>query len=56
VHRDRVGEAGGEPIIDNGSSHRVEDWLITFEPRYNETALPCRWKFTPPDLEEGRSV
>jgi hypothetical protein len=31
---------------------QVEDRLITFERRYNETARPFRWKFTPADLED----
>ncbi|MEV2270869.1 IS630 family transposase [Nonomuraea africana] len=29
---------------------QVEDRLIAFERRYNETARPFRWKFTPADL------
>ncbi|MFD4134081.1 IS630 family transposase [Streptomyces goshikiensis] len=31
---------------------QVEDRLIAFERRYNETARPFRWKFTPADLED----
>jgi hypothetical protein len=34
------------------SLDQVEDRLITFERRYNETARPFRWKFTPADLED----
>ncbi|HUR09055.1 MAG TPA: hypothetical protein VM347_41405 [Nonomuraea sp.] len=31
---------------------QVEDRLIVFERRYNETARPFRWKFSPADLED----
>jgi transposase len=31
---------------------QVEDRLLAFERRYNETARPFRWKFTPADLED----
>ncbi|GAA3628892.1 IS630-like element ISMsm5 family transposase [Nonomuraea rosea] len=31
---------------------QVEDRLIAFERRYNETARPFKWKFTPADLED----
>jgi Homeodomain-like domain/DDE superfamily endonuclease len=31
---------------------QVEDRLIAFERRYNATARPFRWKFTPADLED----
>jgi transposase len=31
---------------------QVEDRLIAFERRYNETARPFRWEFTPADLED----
>lgn len=34
------------------SLDQVEDRLIAFERRYNETAGPFRWKFTPADLED----
>lgn len=34
------------------SLDQVEDRLITFERRYNETARPFRWEFTPADLED----
>jgi transposase len=34
------------------SLDQVEDRLIAFERRYNETAWPFRWKFTPADLED----
>ncbi|MEV6986147.1 IS630 family transposase [Sphaerisporangium sp. NPDC051017] len=34
------------------SLDQVEDRLIAFERRYNETARPFRWKFTPADLED----
>lgn len=34
------------------SLDQVEDLLIAFERRYNETARPFRWKFTPADLED----
>jgi hypothetical protein len=34
------------------SLDQVEDRLITFERRYNQTARPFRWKFTPADLED----
>lgn len=33
------------------SLDQVEDRLTTFEQRYNTTARPFRWKFTPADLE-----
>jgi hypothetical protein len=29
-----------------------QDRLIAFERRYNETARPFEWKFTPADLED----
>ncbi|WP_425464745.1 IS630 family transposase [Nonomuraea terrae] len=31
---------------------QVEDRIIAFERRYNATARPFRWKFTPADLED----
>ncbi|MEV4285331.1 hypothetical protein AB0K40_07470 [Nonomuraea bangladeshensis] len=31
---------------------QVEGRTIAFERRYNETARPFRWKFTPADLED----
>lgn len=34
------------------SLDQVEDRLAAFERRYNETARPFRWKFTPADLED----
>jgi transposase len=34
------------------SLDQVEDRLIAFEQRYNATARPFRWKFTPADLED----
>ncbi|MEV6987315.1 IS630 family transposase [Sphaerisporangium sp. NPDC051017] len=34
------------------SLDQVEVRLIAFERRYNETARPFRWKFTPADLED----
>ncbi|WP_219495557.1 IS630 family transposase [Nonomuraea coxensis] len=34
------------------SLDQVEHRLIAFERRYNETARPFRWKFTPADLED----
>jgi Winged helix-turn helix len=34
------------------SLDQVEDRLIAFERRYNATARPFRWKFTPADLED----
>ncbi|MFI7644130.1 hypothetical protein [Nonomuraea sp. NPDC049400] len=34
------------------SIDQVEDRLIAFERRYNETPRPFRWKFTPADLED----
>jgi hypothetical protein len=34
------------------SLDQVEDRLIAFERRYNETARPFRWEFTPADLED----
>ncbi|WP_433498186.1 IS630 family transposase (plasmid) [Sphaerimonospora sp. CA-214678] len=34
------------------SLDEVEDRLIAFERRYNATARPFRWKFTPADLED----
>lgn len=34
------------------SLDQVEDRLTTFERRYNETARPFEWKFTPADLED----
>ncbi|MBB4941240.1 hypothetical protein FHR32_005617 [Streptosporangium album] len=37
---------------DFASLDQVEDRLIAFERRYNETARPFRWKFTPADLED----
>jgi transposase len=33
------------------SLDQVEDRLIAFERRYNETAWPFKWKFTPADLD-----
>ncbi|MFJ2033751.1 hypothetical protein [Streptosporangium sp. NPDC087985] len=33
------------------SLDQVEDRPIAFERRYNATARPFRWKFTPADLE-----
>lgn len=37
---------------DFASLDQVEDRLIAFERRYNETARPFRWEFTPADLED----
>jgi transposase len=34
------------------SLDQVENRLIAFECRYNQTARPFRWKFTPADLED----
>jgi transposase len=34
------------------SLDQVEDRLIAFERRYNKTAQPFKWKFTPADLED----
>ncbi|MEV6864538.1 IS630 family transposase [Streptosporangium subroseum] len=34
------------------SLDQIEDRLIAFERRYNATARPFRWKFTPADLED----
>jgi transposase len=34
------------------SLDQVEDRLVAFERRYNATARPFRWKFTPADLED----
>ncbi|WP_433171669.1 IS630 family transposase [Actinoallomurus sp. CA-150999] len=34
------------------SLDQVEDRLTTFERRYNETARPFKWKFTPADLKD----
>lgn len=34
------------------SLDQVEDRLTAFERRYNETARPFKWKFTPADLED----
>jgi hypothetical protein len=34
------------------SLDQVEDRLTAFEQRYNATAQPVRWKFTPTDLED----
>jgi transposase len=34
------------------SLDQVEDRLIAFERRYNETARPFKWEFTPADLED----
>jgi hypothetical protein len=34
------------------SLDQVEARLAAFERRYNETARPFRWKFTPADLED----
>jgi hypothetical protein len=34
------------------SLEQVEDRLTAFEQRYNATARPFRWKFTPADLED----
>lgn len=34
------------------SLDQVEDRLAAFEQRYNATARPFRWKFTPADLED----
>lgn len=34
------------------SLDQVEDRLIAFEQRYNATARPFKWKFTPADLED----
>jgi hypothetical protein len=34
------------------SLDQVEDRLTAFERRYNATARPFRWKFTPADLED----
>jgi transposase len=34
------------------SLDQVEDRLIAFERRYNETARPFRWEFTPADLKD----
>ncbi|MFV2104022.1 helix-turn-helix domain-containing protein [Micromonospora sp. LOL_024] len=34
------------------SLDQVEDRLTAFEQRYNATARPFRWKFTPADLED----
>jgi transposase len=34
------------------SLDQVEDRLVAFEQRYNATARPFRWKFTPADLED----
>ena len=34
------------------SLDQVEDRLTAFEQRYNQTARPFRWKFTPADLED----
>ena len=31
---------------------QVQDRLTAFEQRYNATARPFRWKFTPADLED----
>ena len=31
---------------------QVQDRLAAFEHRYNETARPFRWKFTPADLKD----
>jgi DDE superfamily endonuclease len=31
---------------------QVQDRLAAFEHRYNQTALPFRWKFTPADLQD----
>ena len=31
---------------------QVQDRLTAFERRYNETARPFKWKFTPADLED----
>jgi hypothetical protein len=32
--------------------HQVQDRLTAFEQRYNATARPFKWKFTPTDLED----
>jgi transposase len=37
---------------DFASLDQVEDRLTAFERRYNATARPFRWKFTPADLED----
>ncbi|MEU2639823.1 hypothetical protein ABZ591_35860 [Micromonospora fulviviridis] len=37
---------------DFASLDQVEDRLTAFEQRYNATARPFRWKFTPADLED----
>ena len=37
---------------DFASLDQVEDRLVAFEQRYNATARPFRWKFTPADLED----
>ena len=34
------------------SLDQIEDRLIAFEQRYNATARPFKWKFTPADLED----
>ncbi|MGW4412876.1 hypothetical protein ACWEJ6_53525, partial [Nonomuraea sp. NPDC004702] len=34
------------------SLDQAEDRLVAFEWRYNATARPFRWKFTPADLED----
>lgn len=34
------------------SLDQVEDRLIAFERRYNKTARPFKWEFTPADLED----
>ncbi|MEU4625974.1 hypothetical protein AB0G04_39110, partial [Actinoplanes sp. NPDC023801] len=34
------------------SLDQVEGRLTAFEQRYNQTARPFRWKFTPADLED----
>jgi transposase len=31
---------------------QVQDWLTTFEHRYNQTARPFKWKFTQADLHD----
>ena len=40
------------PRKECSGSSTVEDRLTAFEQRYNATAQPFRWKFTPTDLED----
>jgi hypothetical protein len=54
VHVDTVRIVQRKVVTPNEftSLDQVEDRLTAFEQRYNATARPFRWKFTPADLED----